>query len=261
MLLNNHNGFKLVIYNNESQSEKALNPYATKAIYDTINIYDEKVETSKDYFDLQIDDLKEVKKNHIEANKKRNINFICDKVLYLPQNKILKIETIETRKEYHKGCISISYDEMITFTDDIKIIVGDSVSYFAKKSDKLRYSNEDIKSISEEIQTAKETKSFFESHEKQKERKDKYIKLLEEKQKSGFDYLCFAFNVEKANAKKIYFSNCISKYEKSKEYLHAEKVQKILNSCCYSKDKLSINEVLKMLDICNITIKRKKASI
>lgn len=254
MLLNNHNGLKLVIYNNESQSEKALNPYTTKAIYKTLNIYDEKVETSKDYFDFEIDNLKEVRKNHIEANKKRNICFICDKTLYIPVCKVLNIETIETRKEYKKGCISISYDEIITFSEDIKIIVNDSVVYFAKKTDKCRYNNEDIKSISEELQKAKETKLLFAGSETKRE---KYIKLLEEKQKAGFDYLVFAYNVEKTTGEKVYFSNPVSKYEKSKEYIHAEKVQEALNKCIYKNNQLSIYEVLSILEKCNISIKRK----
>ena len=257
MLLNNHNGLKLVIYNAQNQSEKVLSPYSTKALYKTLNIYNEEVETSKDYFDLEIENLKEVKSNHIEANKKRNICFISNKVLYLPQNKVVNLETKETRKEYQKGCVSISYDEIITFTDDIKILVADSVSYFAKKTDSLKYRNEDIKEISEEITKAKETKSFFAGNETKRAR---YIKLLEEKRKQGFDYLCFAYGVEQAITNKVYFSNPVSRYEKSNDYLHAEKVRDLLNTCCYSKDKLSIYEVLKMLEVCNITIKRKKAS-
>jgi len=250
MKVNNNNGVKMVIYDNAKETTKALNPYATKALFESVNIYGEKYPASDDYFSIIIDDLKQVRKNHIEANKKRNICFICDNLLYLPACKVVNIEIKENRKEYRAGCISISYDEIITFSEDIKIIVKDSETAFKKKSDPAGDNREEVKSIAEELQKAKEAKPLFNKN------KDRYINLLEEKQKAGFDYIIFAYRVFEKTTNKIYFSNPVSREEKSKEYLHAEKVQKVLNDCVYKNNQLSIYEVLAILKKCNVSIKK-----
>lgn len=257
--VNNHSGKKMILYGSatNTQTERVLNPYSTKAIFNTINIYGETIQSETDYFDIEIDNLKQVKTNHIDANKKRNICFLCGDALYIPYNKVIDFAIKETRKEYQKGCISVSYDEILTFDNDIKVIYRDSFFTWKKGTDAINKEyKEEAENLADAIAKARETKSLFDSP-KIKASKERLIQLYESKIKEGFDYICWCYHAVKKTTNKIYFSMPTHHKEKSKEYQHAEKVLNVLNSCCYSNDKLSIYEVIKMLDKCNITIKRK----
>lgn len=82
--------------------------------------------------------------------------------------------------------------------------------------------------------------------------------IYEERIAQGFKFSAFGYDKPQKTA---HIEGCagVQRVEKTPEYKRIEKIRDILNSCCYSSNKLSMREVLKMCDKLNITIKRKVA--
>lgn len=79
--------------------------------------------------------------------------------------------------------------------------------------------------------------------------------IYEQKIADGFKFSAFGYSQPQRTA---HIEGCagVQKVEKSNEYKHAEKILSVMNECCYSKNKLYISELLRMMKKLNITIKR-----
>lgn len=257
---------KVIFYNSTTgeETERVINPYKTKTFFNSVNIYGETYRHNNDDFIIKIEKLKPAKnqESHINASKRRNDYFIVlekgtlNGVLYLPLSVVKEWKTEEEKEERPSasGCVCVSYNDYVIFNEDIKIATKDSKVYFAKGSDPIdRRYREDLKNIDEELQKAKETKSFFKSEE-HRTKKDRYISLLESKKAQGFDYVVYQYRCIDVITDNLVFYGCVDHYEKSKEYIKAEKLTEELKKICSS---WYIGYTLELLKHYNITKKRK----
>ena len=256
MLVNQFYIKNLVIYGTNDEIKKPVNPYQMKAQYKREDILNELIDFQSDYFNISIDeDIKEVRANHIEANKRKNKIFVYDQVLYLPSSLIIDYTTKEKREESHRGCVAVSYDELLTLNNKIKIIVKDSQTHFAKPSDPIdKNHRQDIKDLEEEIKDW-ETAQFLPPHAK--ERKERIIKLYKDKIKEGYKYRVITYQCVTRITNKLYCVGYIDHYEKTPEYIKSEKLLKDFNkiSSRWGHD-VSMSEWLEIEKHFTITRKR-----
>lgn len=252
----------LVLYGDNTQKEQSINPYNSKAFFDTKNMFEEPCESYDDYYHIYIANLVECNNNptHINAKKKRELVFVVwvvgkhgdvNGVLYIPFNKVLTHEVIEKKKDMRgDGCVCVSYNDKIVFDDSIKIICKDSAHYFAKPNDQIRNQNDDITEIEGCI-------------EKEQERLEKYgalfhnsqrlIDLYKSKLEEGYKYRCFAYRYKDVNYKYLMLYNYVDHYEKSPEYVKAEKLTKDLAEINKHWD---VDDTIKLLKTYKLTKKR-----
>ena len=257
---------KIIFYNNTNgeQTERIINPYNTKTFFNSVNIYGDTYLNSSDYFNIIIEELKPVKNQdtHINASKRRNDYFIVlekgtlQGVLYLPLS-VVKEWTTKERKEERpsaSGCVCVSYDDYLIFNKEIKITTKDTKVFFARGSDPIdRNYREDLQNIDDELQKAREHESLFKS-DKIREAKKRYIALLEQKKKDGFDYIVYQYRCISVITDNLTFYNCVDHYEKSKDYIAAEKLTEEIKKICGS---WYISNTLELLKSYKITKKRK----
>ena len=265
MKINNYsNEIKtFILYGNDSQTEKNINPYNSKAFFDTENILKQTTESYDDYYKLIINDLAESSTNpaHINAKKKKNLIFIVwvkDRYgftsgsLYIPFNKVLKHEIIEEKKDMRgDGCVNVSYHDKIIFTDDIKILCKDSFHYFAKPNDPIRNINDDVAELADCI--AKE-EEHMQKYPKVYKNAEMLIKLYNEKIKEGYKYRCFSYRSVEKSYKYFMLYNCVDHYEKSPEYIKAEKLTETIKKI---NGKWDTDDTIKLLKIFKLTKIRK----
>ena len=148
------------------------------------------------------------------------------------------------------GCINVSYDDKIVFDSDIKIICKNSKSYFAKGDDPAPKSHCDIELITDLIAKEQERynkyPSVFYSSKK-------LIDLYEEQLKQDKKYRVFEYRCEERNYNYLMLYNCVDHYEKTPEYIKAEKLTEELKSICSHWD---VCDTLKLLKKYKLTKKR-----
>ena len=253
----------LVLYGANIESEKEINPYNAKAFFESENIFKENVIAYDDYFKIVIDSLIECSANptHINAKKRNNKIFVVWRVgkyggvngsLYIPFSKVIKHEVIEEKKDMRgDGCINVSYNDKIVFDNDIKIICKNSKSYFAKSGDPIpnesRYNVEDLEElIKHETERAQKYPAIFKN--------DRLLKLYNEQLKQGKKYRVFEYRCEDRNYQYLMLYNCVDHYEKSKEYIKAEKLTEEIKKI---NNKWDVDDTIKLLKLFRLTKKRK----
>ena len=172
--------------------------------------------------------------------------------LYLCESDILSITQREEETETKKGCkeFSLNYDIKLTkpiFLAHAHVLklyksfeeIPENEKRFAKD---LKMKHEELKQDSK--------KSFL------MEKKKQVLEAYENKIKDGFS--TYVFTSEKQYTD--HFSACCGYYRKetTPEYDRAEKIKEIINACAYGSNKLSIYEVLRILEKLEIKIKEKE---
>lgn len=264
MKINNYsNDVRTVILYGSNDIIKEINPYNTKAFFTSKNIFNENVESYDDYYKIIIENLIECANNpkHISAKKKNNNIFIVwvrgkysdiNGVLYIPFNKVILHEVITNKKDMRgDGCVNVSYDDKIIFDNDIKIICKDSDIYFAKPTDQIKSHYENITDIDECIAKEKERiqkyKNLFHNCER-------LIELYESKKAQGYKYKVFNYRAIEKEYNYLMFYNCVDHYEKSAEYIKAEKLTESIKEI---NNKWDVDDTIKLLKLFKLTKKRK----
>lgn len=257
-IISNGNAEKLPSYYYEFEQVGANELYDTTGAEKTI------------YFDLFFDCFPIIKKNQLNKYIKENKSFFIASTvhaydnkspimnyengsyydLYISEKDIIKIEEREERQEMRKGCIDISKYYDIELAHPVALCSAYELRLykdFGAVPEHLKRTAKDLKQKREEIE--KEDKKYF------KKNKADILKAYDEKIAQGFTVYTIGSGEKKPSAKVS--AGCgVVRYEKSTDYLKAEKINKIINSCCYNSNQLSIYEVLKILEKLNITTKR-----
>ena len=252
----------LVFYGVNIKSEKEINPYNAKAFFTTKNLFNEELESFDDYFKIIISNLVECKNinTHINKQKKNNNIFVVwvrgkygdiNGSLYIPFSKVINHEVIEEKKDMRgDGCINVSYNDKIVFDNDIKIICNDSEIYFAKPTDQINNQHEKIididECITEETERAQKYPDVFHNCER-------LIELYKSKKEQGYKYRVFNYRAIEKNYNYLMLYNCVDHYEKSAEYIKAEKITADFKKIC---DRWGVDDTIKLLKIYKLTKKR-----
>lgn len=266
MKINNYSNEirKVIIYNGAAETTKEINPYNIKAFYDSKNIFDEPTEGSDDYPKVIINNLIECANNekHINAKKKNNYIFVVwvrgkycgavDGVLYVPANKIKSHEVLTNKKDMRgDGCVNVSYDDKIIFNDEIKIVCKDSEVYFAKGDEPIKNHFESITDLDEciekETERAEKYPSLFHNAER-------LLTLYKEKKEQGYKYKVFNYRAIEKEYNYLIFYNCVDHYEKTAEYIKAEKMTEDIKRINKHWD---VDDTIKLLKLFKLTKKRK----
>lgn len=266
MKLNNYsnNITNIVLYSGNTETQKNINPYNAKAFFNSKNIFNESIESYDDYFKIVVENLTECanSERHINANKKRNNIFVVwvrgkygevDGSLYIPFNKVIFHEVIEDKKDMRgDGCINVSYNDKIVFLPEIQIICKDSIIYFAKGDEAIKSQFESVQDLEEciekETERAKKYPSLFHNCER-------LLTLYKEKQNQGFKYKIFNCRAIETNYKYLMLYNCVDHYEKSAEYIKAEKLTEHIKKINKHWD---VDDTIKLLKSFKITKTRTK---
>lgn len=189
-----------------------------EAPYKTLNVFGEPYQWIENYPNLVIDDLKRVNRNHVEANKRRGLNFYtyddngkC--ILYIHESMIEKIEELTEKKEYRKGDVSVQYNTLLTFKENI-IEVKEMNAKFVKADDPAEpnyYGS--IKEIEEVI------KDFRKSTRAGAEKR---IKFYQDKLEQGYKYIIYPITKKRTNQLKIV--RYVDHHEKTPERQQREKL-------------------------------------
>lgn len=252
----------LVFYSENNEKEQSINPYNSKAFFDTTNMLGDSITSYDDYYKIIISDLVECSNNqtHIKAKQKKGLCFVVwvagkygdvNGVLYIPFNKVKSHEIIEEKDDQRgDGCICVSYNDKIVFDDSIKIVCCDSEHYFLKGSDPLRNSNDDFTSIGDCI--AKE-EEHLQKYPTLYENAQRLIELYKEKQAQGFEYRCFSYRSINKDYKYLMLYNCVDHYEKTSEYVKAEKLTEEIKKI---NKNWGVDDTIKLLKAFKLTRKR-----
>ena len=252
---------KVIVYT-DNQSEKEIEFYGAKTYFKSVNLYGETYQAEDDYFTLEIDSLKIVRNNptHINASKRRSDIFIVlfpydhrRNALYVPRS-ALKDWSVEDRKEeYRKGCISVCCDSRFIFGENIKVKTLTAKAYFAKPTDPAdKNHREEVKRIDDEIEKTRSHISFFKG-EKHRQARERYLALLEEKKRAGFEYLVYSYANEEVTTDNIRLLAPVDHYEKTAEYIKAEKLTKEMQTI---NKRWTIYNTLDLLERYKLTKKR-----
>ena len=168
--------------------------------------------------------------------------------LYLSQTDILQMEESEEETEQRKGCKE--FIKKYNFVTSRPLFLASVYELYLFKT-------------WEEMTEQQQRKAQKLSAKLEENRPDwlqigkaDTIKAYEDRIKEGFVYC--VFGVSPRTPVNNFIACCgVCRTEKSPGYKQAEKIKDIINSCCYDKNKISIYEVLTMLQKLNITIKRK----
>lgn len=240
MKLNNYSYINevrtVVLYDQEqNETEKTINPYNSKAFYQSRNIYGEPLEMYDDYYRIIVPELVECKNNptHIKSKEKRGLIFVVwlvDKYgsvygsLYIPKLAIISHKIEEEKKDYRgRGCVCVSYNDRLVF-DPLKIRIEceESRTFFAKKDEPAPDGRCDIESIKEEIEKQADILAKYPTIKPDNRRR--YVALLEQKLSEGYEYKVKQYRWKKVSADYLVLYNCIDHYEKTPEYIKLEKL-------------------------------------
>jgi len=269
MKVNSFDLSKIFIYESDNKIIEMPSNYY-EALYKSRDLSGDLYEASDRYCDLEINNLIKVNANHIASNIAKNNAFVVlDKdrnrvytyetkyFLYLPVSMVEKIETQEATQEIHKGEKGIMLHKVITFKSDI-VAVKDSNYLFTKtflEAKNLTPNLENIKSIREKIDDLKTAKSLFKDKEKAKAKREKNILFLTDLLKADFNYMVFNYRGVKRLVNTLKCFSPIDHYEKTPEFIEAEKITDLMNKCVFNNNKLYVSNILEMLNYLNISIK------
>lgn len=257
-IIKNGNAEKLPTYYYEFEQVGA------NELYDTTN-----TEKAR-YFDLLFDYFPIIKKNQLNKYIRENKTFFFASAvhayddknpimdyesgsyfdLYISESDIIKIEEREERQEMRTGCTDILKYYDIELLHPVALCSAYDLRLykdFGAIPEHLKHTAKGLKQKREEI--AREDKKYF------KKNKADILKAYDEKIAQGFTVYTIG-NGEKKPSAKLSAGCGVVRHEKSVDYLKAEKINKIINSCCYDSHQLNIYEVLKILEKLNITTKR-----
>lgn len=256
-----------VIYDQEqNEQERTINPYNSKAFFNSVDIYGEPLEIYDDYYSIFVPDLVECKNNptHIKAKEKKGLIFVVwvvDKygsvygALYIPTNAIKSHEIIEEKRDMQgRGCVCVSYNDKIVFdSEKIKIECRDSKYFFAKGSDPIPESGRaDVVDLREELEKSQEHLEKYLTLNPEK--RAKYIELLKQKIAEGYEYRVSQYRCTSTSANYLILYNCVDHYEKSADYI---KLEKLTNQIRAINKHWGEDDTLKLLAIFKLTKKRK----
>lgn len=233
----------VVVYGVDKEIISKENQCNFEAPYKSLNVFDEPCELAENYPVLAIDNLKKVNRNHIEANKRKGINFYtyddnykC--VLYLNQNMFEKVEELTEKNEYKKGDVSVQYNTLLTFKENL-IEVDEMNAKFVKADDPVETnyyrSTEDIEVIIKTLRTL----GF-----------DKRIKFYQDKLEQGYKYIIYPITKKSTNQLKII--RFVDHHEKTPERQQLEKLIEEIKAL--NKD-WNDYEIEKLLNNYNVTRK------
>ena len=208
----------IVVYGVEKEVINKGDQCNFEAPYKTLNVFGEPYNWTENYPNLIIDDLKKVNRNHIEANKRRGVNFyIYDDngglVLYLHESMIEKIEELTEKKEYRRGDVSVQYNTLLTFKENL-IEVNEMNAKFVKADDPAEpnyYGS--IKDIEEVIKDLRKS-TRAEAGER--------IKFYQDKLEQGYKYIIHPITKKRTNQLKIV--RYVDHHEKTPERQQREKL-------------------------------------
>jgi hypothetical protein len=255
-----HQAYKVIIYT-DNQNENAIEFYEAKTYFSSVNLYGETYQSESDYLTLEIDNLKIVRNNptHINASKRRKDLFILasndyqQTALYIPRSALKDLSVEERKTEDRKGCLSVHYDSLLTFGENIKVKTITAKAYFAKPTDQAdKNHREEIKRIDDEIEKTRSHMSFFKG-EKHRQARERYLALLEEKKRAGFEYLVYQYGSVEVTTDNLRLFGYVDHYEKSAEYIKAEKLTKELQTI---NERWTIYNTLDLLERYKLTKKR-----
>lgn len=168
--------------------------------------------------------------------------------LYLSEDDIKTMKEYETVSENKKGCKEFVKKYYFELTKNIFLASAYDLKLYKSDAEIPPQWLSHTHKLEEYL---KENYSFW-----KEKGKEETIKAYEERIKEGFIYS--SFQVTDRRPSSAFVACCgVQRVEKSKEYQHAEKIKDLLNSCVYTSNKLSIYEVLRILEKCNISKKRK----
>lgn len=252
--VNNQFVNRLFVYYTYTQQEKQIEFYSAKTYFKSVNIYGETFQNEgREYFTLEIADLKTVSNNptHINANKRKNSLFVVLNAkegsysLYIPSTAVKKWEIVENKKEYREGCVSVSYDNRLTLGEQIKVKTLDTEAHFERGDEPINNNlPRSVRNIEEELTNAREKLPLFDN-EKHRKNRERYINLLEEKKKAGYKYLVYCHNSVPVTTDNITLLACVDHYEKSKEYIKIEKLTEELKTINRNWSILDTQDLLK----------------
>lgn len=217
-----------------------------EAPYKTLNVFGEPYNWTENHPNLIIDDLKKVNRNHIEANKRKGVNFYTydDKgelILYINKSMIEKIEELTEKKEYRKGDVSVQYNTLLTFKENI-VLVNEMNTKFVKADDPAEpnyYGS--IKEIEEVI------KDFRKST---RAGTDKRIKSYQDKLKQGYKYIIYP--ITKKNTNQLKIVRYVDHHEKTQERLEFEAINRELEKINSHWSEYHTEELLKRFKLTRI---------
>ena len=202
-----------IIYKGEE--EKKLDGYSITSKTIITSVIDEKYEHDYQYPEIDDCNIELVNKNQINKAKRENKNFLYidrqtnKSYFYVNENEIEKIEDVEERHEYRTGCISICDNQLITFKN-IKVSYDENKHVFLKADDPYR--DGDVRQIKDMYEDAKKTGI------------KKLIRFYKDKLDNNYKYAVLLREKETKTTNNIYIHNCVSREEKTAEYIKAEKI-------------------------------------
>ena len=169
-----------------------------EAPYKTLNVFGEPYNWTENHPNLIINDLKKVNRNHIEANKRKGFNFyVYDNegrlILYINKSMIEKIEELTEKNEYKKGDVSVQYNTLLTFKENL-IEVNEINAKFVKADDPAEPyyfgSIEDIKEVIKNLRKLNRAEAWR-------------IKFYQDKLEQGYKYIVYQITKKSTNQLKI----------------------------------------------------------
>ena len=183
------------VYGVEKEVINKENQFNFEAPYKTLNVFGEPYDWTENYPNLIIDDLKKVNRNHIEANKRKGVNFyVYDNkgglILYINESMIEKIEELTEKKEYRKGDVSVQYNTLLTFKENL-IEVDEMNAKFVKADDPAKTNyygrSKDIEEVIKVLRKSTRAEA------------GKIIKFYQDKLEQGYKYIIYPITKKKTN--------------------------------------------------------------
>ena len=248
------------------EPERIKTYYYTGYVVGENELFNSKQEETDDYMEIIDNYFPLIKKNQFSKYVRENKSFLllatfsawddkqqdriiqdkyCPKVdLYLSNEDIEKCDPYFEEREYHKG------EKSFILHYDIKLRKPIATG----KAHELRL-YKDFESVPDFYQrTSQDLKKKYE--ELRPTIKESAKAAYEKKIQEGYMIMSHQVSTEQEIAR-IDACAGVQRVEKSQDFKLLEKVRDIINSCVYSSNKLSINEIERITEKLNITIKRK----
>lgn len=253
------------------EPERIKTYYYTGYVVGENELFNTKQEETDNYIEVIDNYFPLIKKNQFSKYVRENKSFLllatfsawddkqqdrilqdkyCPKVdLYLSNIDIVSYDPYFETKEYHKG------EKSFILHYDIKLRKPIATG----KAHELRL-YKDFESVPDFYQrTAQDLKKRYEELRPTKLNptiKESVKAAYEQKLKEGYTIMSHQVSTEQ-EVTRIDACAGVQRVEKTQEFKHLEKIKDIINSCVYSSNKLSINEIERITEKLNITIKRK----
>lgn len=252
---------------NEKGEAIRLGCYYYEAIINTKNeLFDNESQDADRYADINFDAFPIIKRNQITKYLRENKSFFIKAVhpawndseslyswdnkidLYLSAADIVAEETTETPHENKKGCTEYEKRTVFTLKKPLFIATGLEVKIYKNFEDIPAHLRTKAKSLED---------NYKQNCEYWKENKPAILETYKKRLAEGWKLYTIAKSQPVQTCRFVAGFGYV-RQEKTNEYKTAEKIKDIINSCVYDSNKLSIYEVLRIIEKLNITIKRSK---